>query len=419
MKILLISIGTRGDIEPFLAIAEMLKKEDHVISCAFPEQFKSSAKNMGLEFFGLNSAFLELLHSSDGEVVMGGGKNILDKALSFIRLASKGMKINKLMMAEQQSIVAKIQPDLIIHHNKAVFPLYEAVRSGIPQKIVSPVPFIIHPIKGHSHLGFPSKIVGVNIEGISYRIANYGLLNFVRSWSKNLPEKKKVSRKSLEKCLKQTPLLYTISPSLFSGTIANNSPVKILGYHEKSAKRDLSPNLELIKFIEKHHKIMLITFGSMTNPWAEKITRLFCEILEEHKIPAIINTANGGLISIRETQNDLIHFTENLDYHWLLPKIYAFIHHGGSGTTHLGIKYGCASMIIPHIVDQFMWNQLIAEKGAGPKGIKISKLNYKRLNPKIIDLWTNKSYKEQASKLSDQMQKEDFKNDLVHALLEL
>ncbi len=417
MKILLISIGTRGDIEPFIAIAEILKANNHEVVCAFPEQFRQLTESLGISFHALTPEFLNLLHSKDGEVVMGGGKNLFEKAVSFIRLAKQGMKVNKVMMVEQQTITSFVQPDLIIHHNKAVYPLYSAVMDHIPQKIVSPVPYIVHRIKGYPHLGFPKSILGINIEKLSYKIANFGLLSFVHSWAKKLKNREKVDKKALKKCLKETPLIYTISPTLFSGEVAENSPVKVLGYHEKSGQSDMEESPALLKFVDQHKKVMLITFGSMTNPWPEKITRLFCQTLEGLQIPAIINTAYGGLIKLEDYKSDHIHFEENLNYHKILPKIYAFIHHGGSGTTHLGIKYGCATMIIPHIVDQFMWNQLISEKGAGPIGIKINKLNYKRLNAKVKDLWTNSTYKTKAHELSKEMQKEDLKNELIEALL--
>jgi hypothetical protein len=44
---------------------------------------------------------------------------------------------------------------------------------------------------------------------------------------------------------------------------------------------------------------------------------------------------------------------------------------GGSGTTHLALKDGCASLAIPHIIDEIVWNQIIADFGAGPKGGKL------------------------------------------------
>ncbi|MBK6264354.1 glycosyltransferase family 1 protein [Marivirga sp. S37H4] len=417
MRILLISIGTRGDVEPFLAIAELLKAKGHEIVCAFPEQFRKMTDDLNIEFHGLNPAFLELLHSKDGEVVMGGGKSLWGKILSFVRLAQKGIEVNKVMMAEQHEITESVQPDLIIHHNKAVYPIYKEVQDHIPQIIVSPVPYLIHHIKGYPHLGFRKKILGINIEKWSYSLANFGLLSFVSSWSKKLKHNKRPGRKALKDCLLNTPLIYTISPSLFSGEIDPDSPVKVLGYHEKSVETHWEPSDELQQFIQRHNKILFITFGSMTNPWPEKITRMFCEILSEYEIPAIINTAYGGLVKLDEYDNALIHFEEGLPYHWILPKMYGVVHHGGSGTTHLGAKYGCASMIIPHIVDQFMWNQLLYEKGIGPKGIKISKISKKKLASKILDLWTHQPFKDKAEMLSEEMQKEDFRSELVEALL--
>lgn len=417
MKILLISIGTRGDIEPFLAIAEMLKAEQHEVICAFPEQFRKSTEELDLQFYGLSPEFLELLHSKDGEVVMGGGKSLLGKAISFIRLAKKGMAVNKVMMQEQHSIINTVQADLILHHNKAVYPLYSAVKYNIPQKIISPVPYIVHLVKGYAHLGFRKSILGFNIEELSYKIANYGLLRFVRSWSQNLKGEQKATHKELKACLANTPLIYTISPTLFSGTITPESPAKVLGYHERTIETNWEPSDDLLNFLDAHAKILFITFGSMTNPWPEKITRLFCEILQENKIPAIINTAYGGLLKLDDADKTLIHFEEGLPYHWILPKMYAMVHHGGSGTTHLSVKYGCASMVIPHIVDQFMWNQILYKKGLGPKGDKVNKLNYTKLSAKILDLWNNYQYKAQAIKLSKEMQKENYKAELLNALL--
>ena len=41
MKIILITIGTRGDIEPFLAIGAILKEKGHRVICALPDQFRN------------------------------------------------------------------------------------------------------------------------------------------------------------------------------------------------------------------------------------------------------------------------------------------------------------------------------------------------------------------------------------------
>jgi sterol 3beta-glucosyltransferase len=98
--------------------------------------------------------------------------------------------------------------------------------------------------------------------------------------------------------------------------------------------------------------------------------------------------------------------------------MYAVIHHGGSGTTHLAIIYGCATMIIPHVIDQFVWDKIIYDMGVGPKGIKINRINSKNLELKVLELLNNRSFKEKSEKIGNQMQKEDFKDELHKTIIE-
>ena len=129
------------------------------------------------------------------------------------------------------------------------------------------------------------------------------------------------------------------------------------------------------------------------------------DILDRNKIPAGINTADGGLIKPGIFNSELIYFVSQIHYDWIFPKMYAVIHHRGSGTTHLGIKYGCATMIIPHIVDQLVWDKMISDLGAGPEGIKINRIN-------------NKSFKDKSEKIGSRMKKEDFKYELCKTIIE-
>ena len=88
MKIILISIGTRGDMEPFLAIGEILKKKGHHVICAFPEQFRNLAEDSSLEFASLGAKFIELLESEDGKAAMGGSGSGLRKFFAMLRTSS-------------------------------------------------------------------------------------------------------------------------------------------------------------------------------------------------------------------------------------------------------------------------------------------------------------------------------------------
>ena len=64
-------------------------------------------------------------------------------------------------------------------------------------------------------------------------------------------------------------------------------------------------------------------------------------------------------------------FVNFVSFQAVLPKIYAIVHHGGVGSTHMGVKNGCVSFVIPHILDQHYWAEVIYKKELGPKPVHI------------------------------------------------
>lgn len=68
MKILLMSIGTRGDIEPFLAIGEILSKKGHNLTYAIPEQYNNLVPEND-NYYTFTSRFLELIEGEDAKMI--------------------------------------------------------------------------------------------------------------------------------------------------------------------------------------------------------------------------------------------------------------------------------------------------------------------------------------------------------------
>ncbi|WP_053991595.1 glycosyltransferase [Mangrovimonas sp. TPBH4] len=414
MKIILTSIGTRGDMEPFLAIGEILQDRGHKVICLFPEQFRDLAEDSGFEFASLGSEFIEMLNSLVGQTVMGGGRLGLKKLKALFKLASMQKSINQNMVLKQESLIEKAQPDRIVHNGKVMYPVIWGLEHKGKRILISPVPYL-HYVKNHSHLAF-HKNFGTTINKFTYDLANFGLIKTISSSLKSLSIPKQIKTRQIKKALFEEKVIYTISPSLFKRPEYWNDNLYVLGYHERKKTINWEPSAELISFLQNHSKVILVTFGSMINTNPEKKTKIIMDILERHGIPTIINTASGGLVQPKTYNKDIFHFVNRIPYDWIFPKLYAVIHHGGSGSTHTAIKYGCASMIIPHIIDQFVWNEIIHKKDLGPLGINISKINTKTLEPKIIDLYTNDSYKKNAEILSREMQNESYKAELCKVI---
>ena len=415
MKIILASVGTRGDMEPFLAIGELLKKKGHQVICAFPEQFRKLVNESSLEFASLGPKFINLLESKEGKAAIGGATGF-KKIIGTLKLTLKQNDANKELLFRQQELIEREQPDRILYNGKAVYPIIWGLKNKGKTIFVSPLPYM-HYVKGHTHIAFNSNF-GNFFNKLTFSLAHLGMIVTIRICKKWLKISEKTSRKELLDVLRYNKSIYTISPSLFLRPYYWVQNLKVLGYHFSDKRTAWHPDKALTDFIRKHREILFITFGSMINPEPEAKTKIFLDILERNKIPAIINIASGGLVKPDNFDSEHIHFVTKIPYDWILPKTYGVIHHGGSGTTHLTLKHGCAIMIIPHIIDQFVWSKIAYDKGVGPKGIKIGKINTDNLEPKILDLINNSDYKIKAEQIKNQMKKEDFMEELYNSIIE-
>jgi len=415
MKYILVSVGTRGDMEPFLAIAQLLQKNGHETICAFPEQFKSLADDSNLRFAPLNKEFIELVEGEDAVNLMGGKISVFKKIRILIKLYKLGVKVNKQIVQEQVDLFTKEKPDRVIFNGKSTYPIIWEILNPGKSFLVSPVPCLIHTVNEYPHIGFKGNY-GKFINRLTYPLTNFGLFQNIQSSTKELRSKLGIKNNQIKPTLLKLNALYTISPTLFSQPSYWPENASVVGYFERDKKANWKPSAELNEFLDRHKKILFFTFGSMTNPEPEIKTKLIIDILHKNHLPAIINTASGGLVEPENYDRSLIRFEKTVPYDWLFPKIHAVIHHGGSGTTHAAVKYGCSTMIVPHIIDQFHWNNFLSNLGLGPKGIAIDKISAKKMEPKIVDLFTNESYKKTAKKLAEQMSLEAPEADLIKLL---
>ena len=251
----------------------------------------------------------------------------------------------------------------------------------------------------------------------SYGLARLGLVKTIAGSAAKLKLQPKVTSKEVRSVLDTEKTVYSISPSLFPRPPYWPEHVKVLGYHERNKAIRWEPDQSLLDFIARYPKFLLITFGSMSNPNPAEKTDIILKLLEQTGIPAIINTAGGGLVEPEDYNRKQVHFIKSIPYDWIFPKTYAVVHHGGSGTTHMAMKYGCACMIIPHIIDQFLWNNRVRKLGVGPKGPAITALSVSGLREKLTDLWQNPSYKSAAEQIASQMAREDFRGELVETIV--
>ena len=137
----------------------------------------------------------------------------------------------------------------------------------------------------------------------------------------------------------------------------------------------------------------------MVNHQPKQISEVILNTLEKHQIPTIVNLSWGGLVRTK-TSSDLFFFVEKIPYDWVLPQLYGIIHHGGSGTTHSAARAGAVQLLVPHIMDQYFWNRLVANLGLGPLGIPISNLKPKSFEKVVLEFWSKQEFKTKAAEIA-------------------
>ncbi|MCP4373176.1 MAG: glycosyltransferase family 1 protein, partial [Deltaproteobacteria bacterium] len=326
MKIILTSIGTRGDIEPFLAMGKMLKEKGHQIICAFPECFRELTEHCDIKFASLGRKNDDLLESDIGRTIMGGESRI-KKFFAYIKLARDGKAANEEKELRLYELIKQEEPDRILYHSKNIYPLLWECNNRGKTIFICPFPYF-HYVKGHPFLSF-RKNYGEYLNKLTFKIYDFGVVTSTMMIKKLLPINDNITRKQLKNIIHRRKFIYTISPSIFPRPSDWDSHVKILGHQELKRNTDWKPEKTLTDFIAKYEKIVFITFGSMITPQPKLKTNIILDILERHNIPAIINTADGGLMKPDTFNSESIYFVSHIPYDWILPKMYAVIHHGG------------------------------------------------------------------------------------------
>jgi sterol 3beta-glucosyltransferase len=407
-------------MEPFLAVGDLLLKAGHEVVCVMPAQFQELAEGAGFPFEPLDWRFLELIDGSAGRAIMGQKGSAVSRVWQLGKLAKQSLSIQNDIVQEQRDAIVKHQPDRVLYHPKCVFARAWGIGHPGQAIVLSPIPNWLHPVNEYPHIAFNTDF-GKRGNLWTYSVVNYltALMSsrYVKPFAADFPGHS-FNRKAISRYMKEKErALYLVSPSLFPRPVYWPDRAKVPGYYERPKTGNWSPPVGLPEFLSRYgdQAITFITFGSMVNADPEATTTAIIKVLRKHQIPAIINTSSGGLLH-QEQVPEHVHFVNNIPYEWIFPQVHSVVHHGGSGTTHTAVKHGCASLIIPHIIDQFFWNKRVAALGAGPLGIKIKRLNESSFEPLILDLRANVAYKVKASELGRQMIGEASVSSLVEEL---
>src|SRR6056297_693980 len=138
MKVILFSIGTRGDIEPFVAIAQLLKERGCNVICVFPEQYRETVEKSGLSFKGFSRDILDLMESKKAKMFFGKQGTLLKRILILPGMARRSLKLAKGSLSLQHHIQREEKPDIILYHPKCNYSVLWGMSNSCKTILVNP-----------------------------------------------------------------------------------------------------------------------------------------------------------------------------------------------------------------------------------------------------------------------------------------
>ena len=406
MRIAIIAPGSRGDVQPYLALGKGLKQAGHIVRLVTHQNFEGFVNSHGVEFWPIEGSVQDIAQSQDMRALMERGN-----FLTILSEMAKEAKHGALALAKG-GLAACRGMDLVVAGIGGVFiGIALAEKLGLPLLQAYYIPFT--PTQAYPSFLFPKlpPWLGGALNRLSYQLARQMMWQGFRSADRlarrdvlGLPAARFWGPFDAD-CLQHTPILYGYSPSVIPKPSDWDNNTHVTGYWFLDPADDWTPPAALMEFLQAGPPPVYVGFGSMSSRKPEQTADLILQALVQAKQRAIILSGWGGLRIV--DLPDTVFVIDSVPFSWLFPRVAAVVHHGGAGTTSAGLRAGVPSIVIPFFGDQPFWGQCIAELGVGPAPIPRKKLTVERLAQAIERVVTDQTMRQRAAILGSKIQAED------------
>lgn len=364
MKIVILTLGTRGDIYPYLALALGLKSAGYEVKMVANLEFADEIKAHAIQYAPINFSMRDFLASDTGKgTSFGEGKT---KAQAQRELNEKLTNeywpriLNDIWQGSQDA-------DLLIYTTMLYHAWYIAEALNIPAIISFPSP-------GMTPTGeFPNPEMPTNLGPVlnrwSFHLLAYLFFSRDRqavvNWCRDTLQVKPRPWFSnyFHRRGRPVPTLYCYSGCVLPRPRTWGEHVAVSGYWFLDTTKNWQPSAELEQFLASGPAPVYVGFGSTVNTDAEKTTHMVISALEQAKQRGIISSGWGSMIN--RDLPDSIHCVDYVPYEWLFPQVSAVVHHGGAGIVGTALLYGKPAVACPFLPEQLFWGRLLDKRRIG------------------------------------------------------
>lgn len=377
MKIAILTLGTRGDVQPYAVLGQALKQRGHQVTLSTAKNFAQLVKSYDIDFSPVEADFQEVLNSDEGKKMMKGNPFAIKRNLNTWIYPLITNSLTEYYTLSRDS-------DIVLYHVKT---LADCFAGHFPEKMIraSVLP-IVEPTTEFANPALSGLPIPKFLNRLTYKFSNLS----IKLLSKPIGQFREKFNLPKNYTVPSVKNIYGISPSFLTVPYDFPSQSKFTGFWFGTSKTELTA--DLTGFLKAGEPPLVLTFGSM--PFKSKFDLQTAILKLTEKFGARIIVVKGwGLDQTDRLENNpKIKVIGSAPYEKLFPLSKAIIHHGGIGTTAECLRAGKPFLVCPILYplgDQNFWGQQAYKKGLAIKPTPISKMTEKVFLENVRELLTN------------------------------
>ncbi len=402
MHLTVVAVGSRGDIQPYLALGVGLQRAGFQVQFCADRLFEPLVTSSGLPYTPVTAAPADMMQQNLSQY---GGPL---KLTSWLEQHFKPLAHQLFTDLE----AATRHTDAIVYSTLAFAGYHVAEKQGIRRVAAYNVP--LTPTHEFHNSSFPPPPAWLPFKGTynwwSFHLANQLFIYLVRpiinECRREILGLAALSARFYRRLdISDLPIIYGFSPTLLPRPRDWGAWLQVSGHWFMDDQPDWQPPVELQRFLDAGRPPVYVGFGSMIDAQIESATRVVLGALQGTGQRGILLGGWGGLGTgdLPET----ILRVDSVPHHWLFPRVSVVVHHGGAGTTATGLLHGRPTVVVPFFADQPFWGERVYQLGAGPRPIPFTKLNINNLSQAIDQAVNDPLLGDNARRLGEKIRQED------------
>lgn len=403
MRIVLNTLGSFGDIHPYMAIAMELRRRRHVPVIATMEIYREKIEGAGLEFAPVRPNIPQP-REQDPELI----KKIMEPKTG-PRFLMEGLIFPAVRDSYEDLLKAVTGADLLVTHPAAPAGPLVGRQTGMPW-----ISTVLAPLSFMSAYDPPVPPYWQWITKLS--VLGPGVMKFVLNLSKSTYKAEAVTKFRDELGLPDTgnPMFEGQHSrlrvlALFSELFARPQPdwprqTRITGFCFYDGHHEVAIPPEMTRFLDNGPPPLVFTLGSSAVWVARDFFRESVEAAKRLGRRAVLLIGDERNLPTSVSEGVMV--LDYVPYQSLLPKACAVVHHGGVGTTSQGLLAGVPALIVPFAFDQ-------SDNAEHARRLGTSKTLYRknyfgpRVASELLELLTQPAYARRAIEVSQNLKQEN------------